>query len=38
MAHAFGATFWVAAALTAAALAPALLLPPRRQDAPNPPR
>jgi EmrB/QacA subfamily drug resistance transporter len=30
IAHAFGTTFWVAFALTAAALIPALLLPPKR--------
>jgi EmrB/QacA subfamily drug resistance transporter len=31
IAHAFGTTFWVAFALTAAALIPAVLLPPKRQ-------
>ena len=34
IAHAFGTTFWVAFALTAAALLPALLLPPRRKHPP----
>jgi EmrB/QacA subfamily drug resistance transporter len=33
IAHAFGTTFWVAFALTAAALVPALLLPPKRAAA-----
>jgi EmrB/QacA subfamily drug resistance transporter len=32
IAHAFGTTFWVPFALTAAALIPALLLPPKRPD------
>ena len=34
IAHAFGTTFWVAFALTAVALLPALLLPPRRKHRP----
>ena len=33
IAHSFGQTFWVAVALTAAALVPALLLPPRKPGA-----
>jgi EmrB/QacA subfamily drug resistance transporter len=32
IAHAFGTTFWLAFALTAAALLPALLLPPQRKE------
>jgi EmrB/QacA subfamily drug resistance transporter len=32
IAHAFGTTFWVAFGLTAAALVPALLLPPKRAE------
>jgi hypothetical protein len=32
IAHAFGTTFWVAFGLTAAALIPALLLPPKRRE------
>jgi EmrB/QacA subfamily drug resistance transporter len=35
LAHAFGTTFWVAFALTAAALIPALLLPPKRAWKPD---
>jgi EmrB/QacA subfamily drug resistance transporter len=36
LAHAFGVTFWLALALTAAALVPALLLPTRPRPAPPP--
>jgi EmrB/QacA subfamily drug resistance transporter len=35
IANAFGTTFWVASALTAAALIPSLLLPPKRAERPG---